>query len=78
MSTVDTRTFTKQILDSLLEDIAQDSEGCCPFCFAEDFPVKGNLSGYEEVNSDEAEEWQLEHCPECLVLDIEKALSKCK
>ena len=64
---------TQKTLDKLLEEISQHSEGQCPFCSAEDFPVKGKKVGYENVTPEEAEEWQLEHFDDCPVLVIERA-----
>ena len=65
---------TKTTLEELLEEISQHSEGNCPFCFAEDFPVQGKERGYENVKPEDAEEWNLEHFPDCPVLAIEKNL----
>ena len=70
--------YTQKTLDPLLEEIHQYSEGCCPFCFADDFPVKGDKSGYDEVLPEDAEGWRLEHYPDCLVLDLENALLKAR
>lgn len=70
--------LTKDALEELLEQITQLSDGSCPFCSAEDFPVNGELSGYDEVEPEDAEEYQIEHDPDCLILDLEKAHSKIK
>lgn len=63
-------------IEDILESIHQDSEGNCPFCGAKDFPVNGNKKGYEEVNPEDAEEYNIEHFDDCIVLDLEKILDK--
>jgi len=54
----------------------RQEEGSCPFCDAEDYPVKGKKKGYDNVSPDEAEEWNIDHRDDCLVTIIGNALSR--
>ena len=67
-----------EVLEKLLEKISQQSEGGCAFCFADDFPVKGDKKGYDDVPAEDAEEWHIEHYENCPVLQIEAALAAIK
>jgi hypothetical protein len=51
-------------------------EGTCPFCGAQDYPVKGRKRGYENVNAEDAEEWNIDHEKNCLISVIETAQLK--
>ena len=73
---MDIEKHTEKTISDLLEEISQQSEGVCPFCFADDFPVNGEKGGYDEVLPEDAEEWQIEHCPDCVVLILESAYNK--
>jgi len=63
-------------IEKILEFINQHSEGSCPLCGAEDYPVKGDKKGYEKVSSDEAEEWNLDHHTDCPVKTLELLLKQ--
>jgi len=68
----------KEVIFDFLEDVHQHTEGNCPLCGAEDFPVNGDRRGYEEVTPEEAEEYNIEHFEDCLVCDLERVLDKMK
>ena len=54
----------------------QQPEGMCIFCGSEDYPVKGEKKGYENISPDEAEEWNIDHDADCLATIIDNALIK--
>lgn len=68
-------TEIKKILEDYLETIYQKTEGSCPICFAPDYPVNGDKSGYEDVSPEDAEEWQCDHDENCAVTVITKFLT---
>ncbi len=65
-------------VEDLLEEISQHSEGSCPFCGSEDYPVKGSKKGYNDVSVDEAEEWNLDHHDDCFVTHLESLCERLK
>lgn len=74
---------TKQQRDDLLEvckkaqeELYQKCAGKCPFCGEPDFPVCGDKKGYGNVLPEDAEEWQLDHLPDCIVTLLDNAVAK--
>lgn len=68
-------TELEKILEDYLETIYQNTEGGCPICFAPDYPVNGDKSGYDEVSAEDAEQWQCDHHENCAVTVITKFLT---
>jgi hypothetical protein len=60
-----------EAIQQALEFISQRTEGSCYFCSAEEFPVKGQLRGYEEVSAEDAEEYHIDHSDDCPVRLLE-------
>ncbi len=65
----------EKLIEAQLEKWYQESEGSCCICHQADYPVKGDKSGYDEVTSEEAEQWSIDHAEGCAVLVLEKALA---
>ena len=63
-------------IEEILEFIHQHSEGGCPLCGTEDCPVLGDEKGYENVSSENAEEWRLDHYNDCPVVVLEHILAE--
>lgn len=61
-----------EAVHTVLEYIYQHSEGSCPLCHVEDYPVKGDKKGYDEVTAEEAKYWQIDHHDDCPVLVLER------
>ena len=70
--------MSKEAIWKVLEFIHQHSEGSCPLCEAEDYPVCGDKKGYENVLSEDAEEWQIDHYESCPVIYLEEACARLK
>ena len=60
------------------EKIYQRCEGSCPYCGEQDYPVKGDKKGYDEVLPEDAEEYHLDHAEDCIVTKIDIAIAKAK
>lgn len=80
-STVETsgsESLAAPLLEAGLIDILQKnsdmSEGSCPWCGEEDYPVDENNKRIEGPNVENAEEWRLDHADTCAVTLIEKLL----
>ena len=64
-----------KILEDYLEQVHQRTDGNCPICGAEDYPVSGDKKGYEEVPAGEADEYHCDHYEDCAVTVIENFIA---
>ncbi len=64
-----------KILEDYLEEVHQGTDGQCPVCGEPDYPVNGDLAGYDEVAPEDAEEYHCDHDDDCAVTAIEKFLT---
>ncbi len=70
--------MNKEKIIKVLEFLSQYSQGNCCLCNAKDYPVKGKLKGYEEVEPYEAEEWNTDHYDDCPVKMLENKSKESK
>lgn len=63
----------RELLETISETLYQHCEGACQYCGAQDYPVNGEKSGYDEVKSEDAEEWNIDHTESCIVTKLDKA-----
>ena len=64
-----------ELLEKVVEAQYQKVDGYCPWCGAKDYPVCGDKQGYSEVKPEDAEEWQIDHSEDCIVVYIDQALA---
>lgn len=64
-------------IEEILEESSQMSQGSCPFCCGEEYPVNYNGARIEYGEDlDDAEEWHVDHYDDCLVNVLEKYYKK--
>jgi len=85
------KEWTLDKIMEILEESSQMSQGSCPFCCADEYPVK-EINGvwvsievasppYEEEDEDEwmiddVDEWHIDHYDDCFVTILEKYYKK--
>lgn len=78
IETSGSESLAAPLLEAGLIDILQMnsdmSEGSCPWCGEDDYPVDENGARIEGPNVENAEEWRLEHANHCAVTLIGKLL----
>lgn len=65
----------KKLVEEALESIYQKTEDYCRLCGAKEYPVCGDMKGYDNVSVKEAEEWNIDHLETCPVTKITQALA---
>ena len=61
-----------KLVEEIKEAMYQDSEGHCSHCGAKDYPVRDDKKGYEEVEPEDAEEWNIDHSDTCPVVKLDQ------
>ena len=62
----------KEKVREILEFIESYSVEKCPFCSEKNYPVKGDLKGWNKVEPYEAEGWDIDHTEDCPVSMLER------
>jgi hypothetical protein len=78
---MDEKQFRKWILEKI-EEICEETHQLgyesCPFCCQEEYPVNGDLVGYEEIEAAglEPDGYHTDHYDDCLVTVLDKYREK--
>lgn len=79
-------------IDEILEETSQMSQGSCPFCCGEEYPVKEICGTWisievasppydddeDEWTIDDVDAWHIDHYDDCFVTILEKQYKKIK
>ncbi len=74
MSEKELKEFLLKKMEEICEEVHQHSDESCPFCCQPEYPVNGDIEGYEDLEEAglEPDSYHIDHYDNCLITILDK------
>ncbi len=71
---IEFKEFLLDKMEEICEEVEQSSDGCCPFCCQNSYPVNRDVKGYVDLEEAglEPEYYHTDHHNDCLIIVLDK------